>query len=239
MPHLIWFHLVDSDGQPYKASSASTVSLSPSAHVNEFLQAVINANPSLLSSSYDTSLLKIYKDKEAFDRKEEIMQDDFIVSGFGLSDREALIVLVPAPAISNSPKRPRPFWGFWGLSFLMTHELDAVNCQEWRMLPLLNFLDDNAGYQVFTILHVPIFAGIIYGFCFGKNGNRLLSRLSVFNIIHTGLHLLALWCPRNQFSSPLSGSLIIGGGFCGAMHVFQNLNVNTRKFKNCSSSKQS
>ncbi len=45
----------------------------------------------------------------------------------------------------------------------MYHELDAVNCQEWRMLPLLNFLDDNVVYQMLTILHVPIFAAILLG----------------------------------------------------------------------------
>jgi hypothetical protein len=107
----------------------------------------------------------------------------------------------------------------------MSHELDAVNCQEWRMLPLLNFLDDNVGYQMFTIL---------FGIHSNKNGNQILFQLSVFNIIHTGLHVLAGWCPRNQFSSPLSWSLIIGGGFCGTIHVFQNLYIN---FKRCSSNK--
>jgi hypothetical protein len=104
----------------------------------------------------------------------------------------------------------------------MAHELDAVNCQEWRMLPLLNFLDDNVGYQVFTILHVPIFAVILSGIHSNKSGNQILFRFSVFNIIHTGLHVLALWCPLNQFSSPLSWSLIIGSGLCGAMNVFKN-----------------
>jgi hypothetical protein len=117
-------------------------------------------------------------------------------------------------------------WGFWGLAFLMCHELDAVNCQEWRMLPLLNFLDDDVGYQMFTILHVPIFAAILLAIHFSRNWNRILFRISVFNVIHTGLHTLAVWCPRNQFSSPLSWSLIIGGGFCGAMHVFLNSNTN-------------
>ncbi len=53
--------------------------------------------------------------------------------------------------------------GDFRLAFLMAHELDAVHCQEWKMLPMLNFLDDNVGYQVFTILHVPIFAAILFG----------------------------------------------------------------------------
>jgi hypothetical protein len=171
------------------------------------------------------SKCKIYKNKTAFDGKEETLEDDCLVSGLvGLSDKEALVDLVRTPTVSKSKR----IWGFWGLAFLMSHELDAVNCQEWRMLPLLNFLDDNVGYQVFTILHVPIFAAILLCIHSNKNWNQILFRLSVFNVIHTGLHMLAVWCPRNQFSSPLSWSLIIGGGFCGAMHVFQNINFQGR-----------
>jgi hypothetical protein len=98
------------------------------------------------------------------------------------------------------------------------------------MLPLLNFLDDNVGYQVFTIMHVPIFAAILLGIHSNKNWNRILFQWSVFDVIHTGLHTLAVWCPRNPFSSPLSWSLII----CAAMHVFLNLNIN---FKRRSSNK--
>ena len=155
---LIWFRLVDSNGQSYQGRSVSSVSLPPASVVNGFRQAVIDANPNLLSS-WDAAQLKIYKSKTAFDGKEEFMEDDCLVSGIGKSDKEALVVLVPTPTISNFTITDRK-WGFWGLAFLMTHELDAINCQEWRMLPLLNFLDDNIGYQVFTILHVPVFAAI-------------------------------------------------------------------------------
>jgi hypothetical protein len=213
----------------------SSVSLPLASVINGFRQAVIDANP---ESSLDASQLKIYKNKTAFDGKEETLEDDCLVSGLGSSDKEALVVLVPTTTVSNcmtkQPQSKRE-WGFWGLAFLMSHELDAINCQEWRMLPLLSFSDDNVGYQVFTILHVPVFAAILLGIHSNKNWNRILFQFSLFNVIHTGLHTLAVWCPRNQFSSPLSWSLIIGGGFCGAMHVFQNLNIN---FKRRSSNKK-
>jgi hypothetical protein len=63
-PSLIWFQLVESDGQPYKGSSVSSVSLPPASVINGFRQAVIDANP---ESSLDASQLKIYKNKTAFD----------------------------------------------------------------------------------------------------------------------------------------------------------------------------
>ena len=176
------------DGQPYKGSSANSLSLNPSAVVDELRLAVVNKNPNILSS-VDASQLKIYKNKTAFDGKEETLEDDCLIYGLGLSDKEALVVLVPTPTVSNcTTKQPQSKrkWGFWGLAFLMSHELDAVNCQEWRMLPLLNFLGDNVGYQVFTILHVPIFAAILLGIHSNKNWNRILFQLSVFSFVLPG-----------------------------------------------------
>ena len=99
-PALIWFHLFDSDGQPYQEITVSSVSLNPSAAVDELRQAVVNKNPKILSS-VDASQLKIYKNKTAFDTKENTLEDDCLVSGLGLSDKEALVVLVPTPIVSN------------------------------------------------------------------------------------------------------------------------------------------
>ena len=98
-PPLIWFQLVESDGQPYKGSSANSLSLNPSAVVDELRLAVVNKNPNILSS-VDASQLKIYKNKTAFDTKEKTLEDDCLVSGLGLSDKEALVVLVPTPTVS-------------------------------------------------------------------------------------------------------------------------------------------
>jgi hypothetical protein len=58
-PSLIWFQLVDSDGQPYKGSSASSLSLNPSAVVDELRQAAVNKNPNMLTL-VDAAQLKVY-----------------------------------------------------------------------------------------------------------------------------------------------------------------------------------
>jgi hypothetical protein len=41
--------------------------------------------------------------------------------------------------------------------------MDAVRVGEWKMFPLLSRLRDDAGYLVFTALHVPIYALLIWG----------------------------------------------------------------------------
>ena len=42
-----------------------------------------------------------------------------------------------------------PFF-FVALAFILTHEMDAIKCREWRIFPLTSRLDDSRGYLVFT-----------------------------------------------------------------------------------------
>jgi hypothetical protein len=110
-------------------------------------------------------------------------------------------------------------WFYAALSLLLTHELDAVRCHEWRIFPGLGRLDDERGYLLFTALHVPLFLGLLWAL-FGAGLDARLARwLSGFCILHVGLHLLALRHPANGFTSPLSWALIGGAGACGALQL--------------------
>jgi len=51
---------------------------------------------------------------------------------------------------------------FFNLALLITHELDAIQCHEWRMFPFICQLNDELAYRVFTILHVPLLALIFW-----------------------------------------------------------------------------
>ena len=44
---------------------------------------------------------------------------------------------------------------YLGFSLLACHELDAVARHEWRLLPVLNKLNDDSGLIVFVLLHIP------------------------------------------------------------------------------------
>jgi hypothetical protein len=106
---------------------------------------------------------------------------------------------------------------YWNLAFLLTHELDAVRKQEWRMLPLLSFIrDENTAFATFTLLHVPIFAGMFYGL----SSRKFRVSIDSFSVVHTGLHIVALWCPRNLFNDWVSWILIGGAGLCGAIDLW-------------------
>lgn len=108
---------------------------------------------------------------------------------------------------------------FAGLSLILTHELDAVSCREWRVFPLLARLDDESGRRVFIALHAPLFLALLWALFAGGLSRPFADGLSAFLVVHVGLHLLALRHPENRFTSPLSWALIAGAGLCGALHL--------------------
>lgn len=108
------------------------------------------------------------------------------------------------------------FFFFLGLTLILIHEMDAIRCKEWRIFPLLDRLDDKRGFLVFTWAHVPLYLLLFWGL-FGAEGlNRGVMRgLDIFFIVHTGLHVLFLRHPRNEFKSFTSWAFILGAGIAG------------------------
>lgn len=109
-------------------------------------------------------------------------------------------------------------WLFYlGFATLTTHELDAMTQSEWRVLWLLRELPDPLARDLFVLLHVPLLALLLW-LTFHpqariREGSRLA--LSGFLVVHVGLHLASQGHPAYSFFSPLSLSLIYGGGWLG------------------------
>lgn len=104
------------------------------------------------------------------------------------------------------------------LGFFLTHELDAMQRHEWRILPLTSFLPEQTGRRTLVWMHVPLFA-VLFFFGAGDSGSSVASGLSVFAIIHVGLHWFFRNHPKNEFDNPVSWALIIGAGLGGAGHL--------------------
>jgi hypothetical protein len=114
------------------------------------------------------------------------------------------------------------FFFFVGLSFILTHEMDALRCQEWTLFPLVSRLKVKTGYFIFTGIHIPLYFLLFWGL-YDKNGLNLcaIRGLDIFFIIHVFLHILFLKHPKNQFKSAISWMIILGSGISGAIDLIE------------------
>jgi hypothetical protein len=91
----IWYQITESCSQSFKNTCASKISVSPSADVFDFVEAVKTKNNELsLIKSVD---LLVYKNKETFERrnaKEEPLKFSCPISGLGRTEEEAVIVVI-------------------------------------------------------------------------------------------------------------------------------------------------
>ncbi|MBA4285270.1 MAG: hypothetical protein C0434_07025 [Xanthomonadaceae bacterium] len=104
-----------------------------------------------------------------------------------------------------------------GYGLLATHELDAVLRAEWRVLPGLSRLDESLARPLFVWLHVPLFALLTAWVGSTTPGTRMRARhgISLFLVVHAGLHLLFSGHRHYQFQGAISSALIFGGALCG------------------------
>ena len=89
MSRRVWVKLLDSDGKPYKNTSADKVSVESSADVADFRDAV-KAKHSNKLSLVDAADLLVYKNKN--DKSALISSHPLV--GLGNTEEEAMIVMV-------------------------------------------------------------------------------------------------------------------------------------------------
>ena len=104
-----------------------------------------------------------------------------------------------------------------GLAFILMHEMDAIRCKEWRIFPLLSFLNDKNGLIIFISAHIPLFYWIIGEI--QSNNKKFITAFDYFLIIHLGLHLLFLLHKKNEFKDWISWTIITGAALCGLLDI--------------------
>lgn len=104
------------------------------------------------------------------------------------------------------------------LSLLFVHEMDAVRCSEWRMLPWLRTLQDPDAYRFFTALHIPLYAFLLFLLL---GGYRIAAFwiIDVFLVLHTLLHILFRRHGQNRLKSPFSLTVVYAMGVLSVAHL--------------------
>ena len=101
-----------------------------------------------------------------------------------------------------------------GLSFLLTHEMDAVRHHEWRLFIGLRSLNEERAYRCFTALHVPLYSVLFWG---ALHSEAVILALDAFFVVHLLLHIWFRHHPRYTFHSFFSWSLIVGAAIAGTV----------------------
>jgi Family of unknown function (DUF6713) len=109
---------------------------------------------------------------------------------------------------------------YLGISFLFTHEMDAVMQREWQLLYFLRDMNDQSAYAVFLVLHVPAFFLFFWlGHHPNSNVQSVFRRLVAgFLIVHAGIHFYNASSPANHFDGVLSNVLIYAAGLFGLLY---------------------
>jgi hypothetical protein len=111
------------------------------------------------------------------------------------------------------------FYFYIGLIFIIIHEMDAIRCKEWRIFPGLSLLNDDLGYVIFILAHIPLYFLIYWQLVNDESREPFIYGLSIFFIIHIGLHLLLLKNKKNGFKDWISWFFIIGAGLFGLLEL--------------------
>jgi len=96
---LVWFVLVDGQGEPYKGTTASSVDIPSNYVIDQFRKAVKAENPRKLSS-FDASDLHVYSNKAAFDEGNSLGVGEKI-ENYGKLWTNPLLVVVPSACVQE------------------------------------------------------------------------------------------------------------------------------------------
>ncbi|WP_260405601.1 DUF6713 family protein [Paenibacillus sp. 598K] len=107
----------------------------------------------------------------------------------------------------------------FSLSFalLLLHEMDAIRAKEWRMFIILKDMEEKRAFQVFTLLHLPLYAILLYSFIQQHRLSFVI--VDVFLIVHAIAHFFFEKHPQNQFKNGFSRFIIHSMGMLALLHL--------------------
>lgn len=108
----------------------------------------------------------------------------------------------------------------WLFALFLCHELDAMVRAEWRLLPVLRSMPDEAARDAFNLLHVPLVGVPIWLLVsFGEPvRRRTIAVLEWLLIVHAAAHALLRGAEAYQFEPPVETITVFGAAAAAALH---------------------
>jgi len=109
----------------------------------------------------------------------------------------------------------------FNITLLLLHEMDAIRAKEWKMFIILNRMREETAYIVFSLIHLPLYALVI--FVISQSGSTAYALVwlivDVFLVAHAIIHFLFRKHRANGFHSIYSMLLIYGMGIFAIIHL--------------------
>ncbi len=105
-------------------------------------------------------------------------------------------------------------------SLLLVHEMDAIQAKEWKIFLVLKDMTDELACKVFTGMHVPLYAGVLYVLLRGgAAGHALQIIIDVFLAGHAVIHFAFGNHVDNGFQSLYSKTIIYSMAALALLHL--------------------
>lgn len=114
---------------------------------------------------------------------------------------------------------PEQIFLYIGIVLFILHEIDAIRCKEWRIFPGLSLLNEQMGYVLFLLAHIPLFFLIYEGLTPIQSSSAFIKGFDIFMILHLIVHLLFIKHKKNEFKDYISWTLITGIAICGILDL--------------------
>lgn len=109
---------------------------------------------------------------------------------------------------------------FTAVSFLLLHEMDAIDKKEWQLLFVLRRLPDRGAMRWFVFLHLPLYVGLLALVAAEPSPTieRVQGAVDAFLVVHAALHERLARGGHDAFANAYSRSLILPAAVLGAAH---------------------
>ncbi|MEE2930872.1 MAG: DUF6713 family protein [Pseudomonadota bacterium] len=105
------------------------------------------------------------------------------------------------------------------VALFSVHEMDAMTHAEWRLLPILSGMQEDAARGTFVLLHIPIYIGVFWAL-FVASWKQLAGRIFSFAVFaHAAAHFLLSDHNLYTFNAPIETITVYGAALASLIYL--------------------
>lgn len=109
------------------------------------------------------------------------------------------------------------------LALFLVHEMDAMTHSEWLLLPVLSEFTEATGRDLFLLLHIPLYLGILWALFLASWQNRAQQVFYGVLVVHAIAHFALSGHELYSFVAPIETITVYGAALAGAGFIALSL----------------